>query len=132
MPDSWREGGFVATVEWRVGRLGTRAGVPTIAWVTLTRDLVDGEQPSELERLLAVADTANGIGERLNPGTFTFPNTEMTVHLHRAPAGPWYGIEAETSVGPDGHAMSSGVIHTESGPIGRVAQSVLVERRAPA
>lgn len=130
LPDSWRIGGFVGSVEWRVGRLGTREGVSTIAWVNLTRDLVEGEPTSDLERLIALADTANGIGARLDPSRFAFLNTEMTVHLHRAPGGQWYGLEAETSVGLDGIGMSAGVIHSEDGPIGRVTQNVLVERLA--
>lgn len=131
LPESWRIGGFVGAVDWRVGHRGTGQGDPTTAWVNLACDLVEGEEPSEVERLVALADTANGIGARLDPTRFAFLNTEMTVHLHSPPVGPWYGLESETSVGPDGVGMSAAVIHTDSGPIGRVAQSVLVERLAP-
>ncbi|MFC5993675.1 thioesterase family protein [Pseudonocardia hispaniensis] len=128
IPDAWRLGGFVGAVEWRVAQLGTRAGVPTVAWVNLTRALIEGEQTSDLERLIALADTANGVGARLDPARFTFLNTEMTVHLHHPPSGQWYGLEAETSIGPDGIGTSSGVLHAEAGPIGRVTQNLLVER----
>lgn len=131
LPESWRIGGFVGAVEWCVGHRGAGEGDPTTAWVNLACDLVEGEEPSEVERLVALSDTANGIGARLDPGRFAFLNTEMTVHLHSPPLGPWYGLEAETSIGPDGVGMSAAVIHGASGPIGRVAQSVLVERLAP-
>jgi len=129
MPDAWPRQGFVGAVDWRLAQLGVEPGVPTIAWVDLTHDLVEGEQTSALERAVAAADTTNGVGARLDPGRFSFLNTELTVHLHHPPAGRWYGLEAETSVGPDGIGMSAGVLHSEGGPIGRVTQNLLIERR---
>lgn len=129
LPDSWRVGGFVEAITWRVEHLGTSSGDPTIAWTNLEHPLVDSEHPTDLERLVAVADTTNGIGARLDPAHFTFLNCDLTVHLHQPPAGAWYGLQAETSVGADGIGMSAAVIHTEHGPIGRVTQTVLVERR---
>lgn len=76
---------------------------------------------------MAIADTANGVGARLDPGVFTFLNCDLIVSLHTPPAGDWFGLAAETSVGPDGIAMSSAVLHDQAGPIGRVSQTVLVE-----
>jgi len=127
-PASWRERGFVGALDWRISRRSHTPGEPTLAWTDLRCAVVEGEEPSPLERLLAVSDTANGVGARLDPTQFTFLNTELTVHLHQAPTGRWVGIEAETSVGADGIANSSGILHAESGPVGRVNQSVLVER----
>lgn len=129
LPRSWRQGGFVGALDWRVSHRGGPPGQPTLAWADLTCDLVEGEVASPLERLTAIADTANGVGARLDPHRFLFLNTELTVHLHQAPTGHWFGVEAETSVGADGIATSSAILHSESGPVGRVDQSVLVERR---
>ncbi|WP_257429024.1 thioesterase family protein [Nocardioides carbamazepini] len=129
LPVSWRQGGFVGALDWRVSHRGGPPGEPTLAWANLTRDLVEGEAASPLERLMAIADTANGVGARLDPHRFLFLNTELTVHLHQPPTGHWFGVEAETSVGSDGIAISSAVLHSETGPVGRVDQSVLVERR---
>ncbi|PVG81159.1 thioesterase [Nocardioides gansuensis] len=129
LPVSWRQGGFGGALDWRVSHQGHAPGEPTLLWADLTCQLVEGEEPTPLERLLAVADTANGVGARLDPHHFLFLNTDLTVHLHQPPAGRWFGVEAETSVGTDGIATSSAVLHSATGPVGRVDQSVLVERR---
>ncbi len=128
IPDIWPKGGFVGATDWRVVQPGGEEGDPTIVWVDLVHDLVEGEPITALERAMATADTANGIGGRLDPERFSFLNTELTVHLHHPPRGTWFGLEAETSVGPDGIGMGAGILHSEDGPIGRVAQSLLIER----
>lgn len=127
--DSWRVGGFVEALTWRVDHIGTTPTDHTTAWTHLAHPLIDGEEITALERVIAAADTTNGIGARLNPADFTFLNCDMTVHLFAPPTGAWFGLEAETSVGPDGIGMSAGVIHSDNGPVGRVSQTVLVERR---
>jgi len=128
IPDIWPRGGFVGATDWRVVHPGGEEGVPTIVWIDLMHDLVAGEPITGLERAMVIADTANGVGARLDPERFSFLNTELTVHLHHPPTGTWFGVEAETSVGPDGVGMSAGVLHSADGPIGRVTQSLLVER----
>ena len=60
---------------------------------------------------------------------FTFLNTDLTVHLHRAPVGPWTGIAAETSIGPDGVGTCSAVLHDSHGAFGRSAQILMVRPR---
>ena len=78
---------------------------------------------------MAIADVANGVGARLDARQWTYLNTDLTVHLFDPPTGPWIGLQAETSIGHDGIAMSSAVIHTSAGPVGRLAQNVLIQRR---
>lgn len=129
-PIEWLSSGFVASLTMKVARTSSTEGEPSIAWLRLARDLVQGEKTTALEQLMALADTTNGVGARLDPAHFRFLNTEMTVHLYSAPVDDWLGIEAETSVGVDGVGLSASVLHSAAGPIGRVAQSVLVERVA--
>lgn len=129
LPESWPLVGFVGAVTWHVVDPGDRPGRPTQAWLRLDQPLVAGEATRPLETVMAIADTVNGLGARLDPRSWTFLNTELTVHLHAELAGEWCGLAAETTVGPDGVAMSAGVLHGEGGPIGRVTQTVLVERR---
>lgn len=131
LPESWRVGGFVEAITWRVERIGTTPTDHSTAWASLDLPLVDGEATTALERVVAIADTANGIGARLDPADFTFLNCDLTVQLFAPPTGRWFGLEAETSVGPDGVGLSAAVIHAQDGPIGRVSQTVLVERRRP-
>lgn len=125
---AWWEGGFVDALRWKIDA-AQQQGSATLAWARLDVSLVEGEETTPLQALVSIADTANGVGARLNPSAFTFLNTEMTLHLFAPPAGSWFGIEAESSVGPDGIGMSAGVLHSPGGALGRVAQSLLVERR---
>ena len=43
--------------------------------------LVAGEEPTGLQRVLAVADSANGVSAVLPLGDWLFINPELTVHL---------------------------------------------------
>ncbi|MFC6152139.1 thioesterase family protein [Nocardioides yefusunii] len=125
---AWWEGGFVDALRWKLDA-DQQSGAATLAWGRLDVALVEGEETTPLQAMVSFADTANGVGARLDPAQFTFLNTEMTLHLFAPPSGEWFGIEAESSVGPDGAGMSAGVLHSPHGPIGRVTQALLVERR---
>lgn len=127
LPGSWASEGFIDSVDWHIE---PRAGDgPTVAWLRLKHDLIDGERPDPLDTVAAIADNANGIGARLDPRRYAFLNTDMTMNLHTQPRSAWIGLAAETTVGPNGAAMSAATIHDEHGPIGRVTQTVLVEAR---
>lgn len=102
---------------------------PGKIWARPLTTLVLGENMTPLERLFSIADIANGIGAKLDLDRWTFLNTDLTVHVFRIPEGEWVGISAETSTGPDGFAMSAAVLHDEFGPVGRIAQTVLVRAR---
>ncbi len=99
---------------------------PGESWLKPEVDLVKGEAMTQLERLFAVADDANGIGTKLEPGKWTFLNTDLVVHVHRIPEGEWIGIRAETNYGPDGIGTTVGTLFDERGAIGATQQSVLV------
>lgn len=124
---AWWTGGFSDSLLWRIAA-DQQAGSTTLAWTRMDVPLVEGEEATPLQRLVAIADSANGVGARLDPTRFSFINTEVTVHLHDAPRGEWFGIEAESTIGADGIGMSAGVLHTPTGPVGRVTQALLVER----
>lgn len=122
-------GGFVEAVSFDVVHEGRDPGDPSIAWLDLTLPLVAGEETSDLVAAIAVADVTNGLGMRLDITRWTFLNTDLTVQLFDAPEGPWFGLRAETSVGSDGVGMGEAVLYGPRGPIGRVTQNLLVERR---
>jgi hypothetical protein len=58
-----------------------------------------------------------------------FINTDLTVHLHREPAGEWIGMDAGTTIGPDGAGTATSVLHDGSGPVGRGEQALLITSR---
>lgn len=102
---------------------------PGESWIKPTVDLVKGESMTQLERLFAVADCANGIGSKLDITKWTFLNTDLAVHVFRIPEGDWIGIRAETSYGPDGIGTTVGTLFDEQGAVGAIQQSVLVRPR---
>lgn len=129
LPDAWRIG-FVNAVDWQVVSPAGDRNTRSAAWLRLAHPLVEGETTSGLAETVALADIANGLGARLDPREWTFMNTELTVHLFEPPQGPWIGLECESSIGSDGVGMGTAVLHSESGPMGRAAQNLLVEKRA--
>ena len=131
IPESWTATGFVAATTWRFVQRAPDSDALPAAWLRLDRPLVEGEETTPLERAVTLSDTVNGIGMRLDPGEFTFLNTDLSVLLHTAPPeGDWCGFVAENAVGPDGVGTNSAVLLGAAGPVGRVTQNVLVERRA--
>lgn len=129
IPESWYPGGFVAAATWNAVHLGSAPGEPTTAWVRLDVALVEDESASGLVQLIAIADAANGLGARLDTTRFSYLNTDLSLQVHGEPVGPWFGMAAETSVGADGVGMAGAVLHGPAGPIGRVTQNLLIERR---
>ena len=102
---------------------------PGESWIKPTVDLVNGETMTQLERLFAVADCANGIGSKIDITQWTFLNTDLAVHVFRVPDGDWIGVRAETNYGPDGIGTTVGTLFDEQGAVGAIQQSVLVRRR---
>lgn len=127
-PEGWLPG-FLDTLEWRwlQGWLGEPG--PGTAWARLRVPLVEGEQPSPLQRLVVVADSGNGAAAPLDIRDWLFVNTELTLHLHRAPVGEWMGVQAHTVLGPTGLGTVSGLLFDEHGHTGRSAQGLIVRPR---
>jgi Thioesterase-like superfamily len=119
---------YAHSLDWRWLTPRLNEG-PGETWIKPTVDLVYGETMTQLERLFAVADCANGVGSKLDITKWTFLNNDLVVHVHRIPAGDWIGIRAETNYGPDGIGTSVGTLFDERGAVGNIQQSVLVRRR---
>ena len=79
--------------------------------------------------LRRAADSGNGVSNRLDQSEWLFINTELSVHAWRVPAGEWIGLDANTSIGPDGVGVAASVLHDESGAVARGTQSLLVRPR---
>ena len=104
---------------------------PATVWMRMREPLVAGEEPSPLQRVLAAADSGNGVSATLDLGSFIFINVDLSVHLHRVPAGEWVGLDAITLPEPNGVGLADTALHDEQGPIGRAAQTLLVRARDP-
>lgn len=127
-PDGWGAG-YIDVMEWRSLHGAFDEAGPATVWARQQVDLVAGEEPTGLQRLLTAADAASGVSSRLNPVGWWFINTELTVHLHRQPTGDWVGLDANTIIGADGTGAAFTVLHDLSGPVGRAAQALMIRPR---
>jgi hypothetical protein len=129
-PGGWVDG-YLSAVEWRAvrGSLGTPG--PAAVWARMRYPLVPGEEPSPLERVLATADSGNGVSWELDLGRWLFINPELTVHLHREAVGEWICLDAQTAISTGGAGLATSVLSDQDGPVGVGAQSLLVVPRAP-
>ncbi|MEJ2871548.1 thioesterase family protein [Actinomycetospora sp. OC33-EN08] len=128
IPDGWLRG-YLTSVDWRWITGGLDHPGPGRAWGRLRGQVVEGEEPSPAQRLAAVADSTNGVASRLDLRRWLFVNTDLTLHLHRAPAGEWTGLDADSVIGPEGTGSAYSVLHDEHGPVGRAAQALTVRPR---
>ena len=60
---------------------------------------------------------------------YLFINVDLTVHLHRLPAGEWVCLDAVTIPEPTGIGLADTALRDERGPIGRALQTLLVRER---
>jgi hypothetical protein len=110
---------------------GTGFGLgPAHAWFRLARPLVDDRAASPLARAVAAADFGNGVSRIVEFDRYLFVNTDLTVHLHREPAGEWVLLDARTRLEPHGAGLAHSVLSDEHGPLGLAAQSLFVAERS--
>lgn len=102
---------------------------PARAWMRMRVPLVEGEEPTPLERALVAADSGNGVSAPLDYRRFVFINADLTVALRRLPEGEWVGLDAVSYAEPDGIGLSDTALHDKHGLIGRATQSLLVAER---
>ncbi len=99
------------------------------AWMRMRVPLLLGEAPTGVQRVLVAADSGSGLSAALNPMEATFLNPDLTVYLHREPQGEWIGFDARSIYEPHGIGLAQTLLCDETGPIGRGAQSLVVEKR---
>jgi hypothetical protein len=125
-PDAVTDG-YVAAMDWRYVAGGpTEQPGPAAAWVRPLASLLPGERCSPMSAALLVADSASGISAVLDPADYVFLNVDLTVVLHRDPAGEWLLLDAATTIGPAGTGMAVSTLSDASGSCGRSMQTLLV------
>ncbi len=127
-PASW-SGGYLDAVDWRwVTGAVTEPG-PGVVWMRPQVDLVEGETMSPLQRLMTCVDSASGVSAALDPARWAVLNTELTVHVLRAPVGEWVCLDAETTLGSGSVGVAVSRVYDERGLVARSAQALLVAPR---
>jgi len=115
--------------EHRVLRGSWEALGPCTDWIRLRVPLLPDRPLTPLERIATVSDFGNGISAALPYDRFTFINGDLTIHLHRLPAGEWVCLEASTWPESGGVGVAESVLYDERGRLGRALQSLLIEKR---
>src|SRR5258708_19413847 len=69
---------------------------PAAVWFRLAVPVVAGEDTTPLMRVAAAADFGNGISGAVTWDEHLFINPDLTIYLHRMPAGDWIGLDART------------------------------------
>ena len=121
--------GYGHAVEFRFARGGWHDPGPATVWTRLSVGIVAGEPPTPLQRVLAVADSGNGVSAVLSWDEWLFINPELTVHVLRPPEGEWVVLDAATTIAPEGAAVARSVLSDARGPVAYGAQSLLVTPR---
>jgi hypothetical protein len=119
--------GYGHALECRFAVGGWREPGPAVVWTRLRVGIVPDEQPTPLQRVLAVADSGNGVSAVLPWDDWLFINPELTVHVLRPAVGEWIVLDAETRIGAGGLARS--VMSDDAGPVAYGAQSLCVAPR---
>lgn len=117
-------------VEHRFARGAFAVLGPATDWIRLRVPVLDDDPITPLQRVAAAADFGNGISASL-PAGWMFINPDLTVTLHRLPAGDWVCLDSVTHLGPDGTGSADTELWDEAGRLGRSVQNLLVEPPAP-
>jgi len=99
-----QETGYHTAMEYRFVRGAFLEPGPATVWMRMRVPLVAGEEPSPLQRVMAAADSGNGVSAALDWREHLFINTDLSVHLLRLPQGEWVCLDAQTLIGPLGMA----------------------------
>ena len=102
---------------------------PATVWTRLRVPVVADEAPTGLQRVLAVADSGNGVSAVLPLDRWLFINPELTLHVRREASGEWICLDAATAIAAGGTGLARSTLSDEAGAVAHGAQSLLVTPR---
>lgn len=117
-------------VETRFPRDEGRLPSPATVWMR-TAALLPGESPSPFQAICPIADCGNAFSRHAEPWEIGFVNTDLTIALHRPPAGEWFASRAVSWWQPDGIGLADAVLFDEAGAVGRALQTMVLRPAAP-
>lgn len=125
----WREQwGYADSIEWRAVHGSFDSPGEARVWGRPRIPLVAGQDIHALDRVLVVADSANGVSAVLDPREWLFIPPAVTVTLHRYPVGEWVLLSAKSELADDGLGSTIGTLSDQSGSLGTVVQPLLVAK----
>ena len=127
MPSGWT-GGYLHAMEWRLAAGAWEEPGPATAWGRMRYPLVLDDEPTGWQRILALADSGNGISSVL-PMEWFFINPDLTVHLAAEPAGEWICLDARTRVDAAGFGLAASRLFDRERLVARGAQTLYIGPR---
>ena len=91
-----------------------------------TVPLLPDEEASGFQRICPLADCGNAVSRNADPDPYAFMNTDLTVLLHRAPEGEWFGMDSVSRWEPAGVGISDSLLFDEHGAVGRAIQTLVI------
>jgi hypothetical protein len=128
LPAGWI-GGYIRAMEWRVAAGSWSEPGPATTWGRMRVPLLPDEEPTGLQRLMALADSGNGVSNVLPVDGWFFINPDLTVHLAAEPAGEWMCLDARTTVDPAGFGLASSLLFDRDRLVARGNQSLYIGPR---
>jgi hypothetical protein len=130
VPPGLDDFGYGGAVELRFAAGGWRIPGPATVWTRLRVPVVDDEAPTGMQRVLAVADSGNGVSAVMPWEDWLFINPELTVHFRREARGDWICLDAETVIAAGGTGLALSTLSDADGAVAHGAQSLFVAPRS--
>jgi hypothetical protein len=99
-------------------------------WMNDFRECVEGEPMTPFVRAALAADFASPFANSGDKG-LNYINADITLYLHRLPAGEWVGFETMNHQATAGVSIAECWLYDEQGPIGTSSVAALAQRRTP-
>jgi hypothetical protein len=128
LPAGWG-GGYLHAMQWRQSRGNWGPPGAAAAWGRMRYPLVPDEQPSGLQRVMAIADSGNGVSYVLPLESWFFINPDLTVHVAAETVGEWICLDARTRVDPAGFGLAASRLFDRERLVARGAQTLYIGPR---
>ncbi|WP_344313072.1 thioesterase family protein [Fodinicola feengrottensis] len=123
--------GYGEATEWRFVSGGWDVPGPSQVWAHVRLPLLADSDPElvGLQRLLLLADSANGLSAQMFLGDWLFIPPTLTVTVFRYPQSDWIYLDCRTHLSADGGGMSEARLYDEHGYLGSATQPLYVGPR---
>ena len=128
LPEGWG-GGYLHAMEWRQARGSWAPPGAAAVWGRMRFPLLPDEEPTGLQRVMAIADSGNGVSYVLPFESWLFLNPDLTVHLAAEPVGEWICLDARTRVDAAGFGLATSRLFDSERFIAAGAQTLYIGPR---
>lgn len=118
------------SLEWRFVRSSFTQPGPALVWARPRIPLLATEPLHGLDGSLILLDSANGVSAELEVLQHSFVPVDLTLNLHRQPEGPWFGLDARTTIDSSGIGLVTTTPFDAQGAVGASLHTLFVRPRA--